>query len=51
MTTTMNQPDPGHPGLQNYLIGVECNIKRWARRMIWESHANDAINAKQWAMA
>ncbi|MCO5044888.1 MAG: hypothetical protein J5I99_04155 [Verrucomicrobia bacterium] len=51
MTTTMNQPDPGHPGLQNYLIGVACNIKRWARRMIWESRANDAINANQWAMA
>jgi len=24
-------------GLQNYLIGAACNIKRWARRMTWES--------------
>ncbi len=23
--------------LQNYLIGTACNIKRWARRMAWES--------------
>jgi len=23
--------------LQNYLIGAACNIKRWARRMAWES--------------
>ena len=38
-------------GLQNYLIGAACNIKRWARRMIWESRANDAIDANQWAMA
>ncbi|MCO5068274.1 MAG: transposase [Kiritimatiellae bacterium] len=38
-------------GLQNYLIGAACNIKRWVRRMIWESRANDAINANQWAMA
>lgn len=24
--------------LQNYLIGAACNIKRWARRMAWESN-------------
>jgi hypothetical protein len=23
--------------LQNYLIGAACNLKRWARRMAWES--------------
>lgn len=23
--------------LQNYLIGAACNIKRWARRMAWET--------------
>jgi len=23
--------------LQNYMIGAACNIKRWARRMVWEA--------------
>lgn len=34
-------------GLQNYLIGAACNIKRWARRMAWESLAYDAIELNQ----
>lgn len=34
-------------GLQNYLIGAACNIKRWARRMAWESLEYDAIELNQ----
>lgn len=34
-------------GLQNYLIGAACNIKRWARRLVWEARALDAIGIGQ----
>jgi transposase len=38
-------------GLQNYLIGAACNIKRWARRMVWESIPGDANGLHQLARA
>jgi hypothetical protein len=38
-------------GLQNYLIGAACNIKRWARRMTWESLIGDAVGFNQPARA
>ena len=34
-------------GLQNYFIGAACNIKRWARRMAWESLGGNEIGLGQ----
>lgn len=38
-------------GLQNYLIGAACNIKRWSRRMAWEALEKNDIRRQQpiWA--
>jgi transposase len=38
-------------GLQNYLIGAACNIKRWARRQAWELRMNGTTGRNQPAWA